>query len=92
MTARSGATATSTPLPAGLPPCEACGGDGGEVWPCPFCGQRLHVECGHGIEYRPATWPPRQIDGEPVLGAWHCTDCAAVAGYDIAEPEGSDRS
>lgn len=72
-------------LPAGMPPCEACGGNGAEVWPCPLCKQPLHVECGRGVEYREADRPPQEIDGRPVIGAWHCAECGAVTGVDLAE-------
>lgn len=89
MTHQRNATGNATPLPSGLPPCETCGGAGGEVWPCPFCKQPLHVECGHGVEYREADWLSEVVDGHPVIGAWHCAECGAVAGLDIAEPEGN---
>ena len=74
-----------TALPTGAPPCERCGGNGAEVWPCPFCKQPLHVECGRGVEYREADWPPQTVDGKPVIGAWHCTGCDTVAGLDVTE-------
>jgi len=86
-----GTSENLTPLPAGLPPCDRCGGPGDEVWPCPFCKQPLHVECGRGVEYREAEWLRQIVDGQPVIGTWLCTECGTVAGLDVAG-DGGDRS